>query len=111
MIKKIVLAVIVILGVMQFVRPDKNESGYESVAFFEKETQPTKEMQELLRNKCYDCHSNQTNYPWYAEIAPISFCFLVASSQPTTCFVVQFFPSYRFLALLFSRRIGKQGCL
>ena len=72
MVKKIVLGVVVILIAIQFIRPNKNESGYESVAFFEKETQPSTEMQELLRSKCYDCHSYQTNYPWYAEIAPIS---------------------------------------
>jgi hypothetical protein len=26
----------------------------------------------ILRNACYDCHSNETVYPWYAGIAPIS---------------------------------------
>lgn len=27
---------------------------------------------ELLKNACYDCHSNETRYPDYASIAPIS---------------------------------------
>src|SRR3954468_23474828 len=26
----------------------------------------------VLRMACYDCHSNQTHWPWYTEIAPIS---------------------------------------
>lgn len=26
----------------------------------------------LMRNACMDCHSNETNWPWYAQIAPIS---------------------------------------
>jgi hypothetical protein len=26
----------------------------------------------LLRSACYDCHSNQTKYPWYAYVAPVS---------------------------------------
>jgi hypothetical protein len=26
-----------------------------------------------LQNSCYDCHSNQTNYPWYTQIQPIGF--------------------------------------
>lgn len=26
----------------------------------------------ILQNSCYDCHSNQTNYPWYSKIAPVS---------------------------------------
>lgn len=24
-------------------------------------------------NSCYDCHSNETNYPWYSYLAPASF--------------------------------------
>ncbi len=27
---------------------------------------------ELSVRACYDCHSNQTVWPWYAEIAPVS---------------------------------------
>jgi hypothetical protein len=26
----------------------------------------------LLRSACYDCHSNETVYPWYAYVAPVS---------------------------------------
>jgi len=26
----------------------------------------------LLKSACYDCHSNETVYPWYAYIAPVS---------------------------------------
>lgn len=26
----------------------------------------------ILKTSCYDCHSNQTNYPWYARVAPVS---------------------------------------
>lgn len=27
-------------------------------------------MQEILNTSCYDCHSNNTRYPWYATIQP-----------------------------------------
>lgn len=27
---------------------------------------------QLLKNSCYDCHSNQVNYPWYSYVAPVS---------------------------------------
>ncbi|HEX2849038.1 MAG TPA: heme-binding domain-containing protein [Acidimicrobiales bacterium] len=27
---------------------------------------------QLVRTACYDCHSNQTRYPWYTSVAPIS---------------------------------------
>lgn len=27
----------------------------------------------ILRTSCYDCHSNETNWPWYSHVAPVSF--------------------------------------
>jgi hypothetical protein len=27
---------------------------------------------QVLRAACYDCHSNETKYPWYAYVAPVS---------------------------------------
>jgi hypothetical protein len=27
----------------------------------------------ILKNNCYDCHSDQTNYPWYNNISPINY--------------------------------------
>jgi len=29
-------------------------------------------IQSMLHRACYDCHSNQTNWPWYSAIAPVS---------------------------------------
>ncbi len=26
----------------------------------------------ILRTSCYDCHSNQTSFPWYSKVAPAS---------------------------------------
>lgn len=30
------------------------------------------EVSNLLRSACYDCHSNETKYPWYSYITPFS---------------------------------------
>jgi hypothetical protein len=30
------------------------------------------EVREVLRRACYDCHSNETVWPWYARVAPAS---------------------------------------
>jgi len=72
-LKIILILALVALVVIQFIRPDKNEAGYESVTYFENETKLTPKMAVLLKENCYDCHSNQTNYPWYAEIAPVNY--------------------------------------
>lgn len=38
------------------------------------ETVPLNEEAEvILRKACFDCHSNETNLPWYARVAPLSF--------------------------------------
>src|SRR5262245_9760339 len=30
------------------------------------------EVQAVLRRACFDCHSNETRWPWYAHVAPVS---------------------------------------
>ncbi len=70
--KKAGIILIIILIAIQFIRPDKNESGYESLAAFEQETQMPAAVKQVMQNNCYDCHSQQTTYPWYAQVAPIS---------------------------------------
>lgn len=36
------------------------------------EVPATAEQREVLRRACYDCHSNETRWPWYARVAPVS---------------------------------------
>jgi hypothetical protein len=36
------------------------------------EIKAPKEVMKILKRSCYDCHSNQTKWPWYSKIAPIS---------------------------------------
>lgn len=30
------------------------------------------EIEAILRRSCYDCHSNETRWPWYSRLAPVS---------------------------------------
>jgi len=72
-VKKIAIALLVVLVGMQFFRPDKNQAEGDYVAAFVAETQPSPEVQGILKSACYDCHSANTNYPWYSNVAPISY--------------------------------------
>ncbi|PVW13091.1 heme-binding domain-containing protein [Marixanthomonas spongiae] len=72
-VKYILVVLLVALVVIQFIRPETNDSGYESITFFEQETKPSAEVASILKKNCYDCHSNHTQYPWYAQMAPFSF--------------------------------------
>lgn len=71
-IKVLLVLALVALVAIQFIRPEKNSEGYKSVVSFEAETKPSAEVAAILKESCYDCHSNQTQYPWYAEVAPFS---------------------------------------
>ena len=72
-VKIILILALVALVIIQFIRPEKNHAGYGSIVAFEAETKPSEQVAAILRNNCYDCHSNHTTYPWYAEVAPFSF--------------------------------------
>lgn len=73
MIKKIGLGLILILVAIQFFGSDYNNAKTTEVEVFIAETKPNKEVKNILAAKCFDCHSNKTNYPWYAKIVPVSF--------------------------------------
>ena len=70
--KTILVLSLIALVVIQFIRPKKNNAGYENVAVFEAETKPALQVVSILKENCYDCHSGHTEYPWYAEVAPFS---------------------------------------
>jgi hypothetical protein len=38
----------------------------------ESEVPATAAVRSILRTSCYDCHSNETRWPWYAHVAPVS---------------------------------------
>ncbi|WP_297760343.1 heme-binding domain-containing protein [uncultured Muriicola sp.] len=71
MIKKILLALLVILVIIQFFRPERNESNDLTYAITKKYEVPA-EVDEILRVSCNDCHSNKTVYPWYANVQPVA---------------------------------------
>lgn len=71
MAKKILLGVLVVLVVMQFIRPEKNESDVPSANDIRVHHAVPDNVLSILKRACYDCHSNNTNYPWYANIQPI----------------------------------------
>jgi len=31
-----------------------------------------KPVKQILKQSCYDCHSNETKWPWYSYVAPVS---------------------------------------
>jgi len=72
-IKKMVKVLLLVLFAMQFYRPEKNTKQGNHTVIFITETNPPEEVNFILKNTCYDCHSNNTRYPWYNNIAPVSY--------------------------------------
>ena len=59
---------------MQLYQPARNESFEQNItANFTKVYNVPKNVEIILRTSCYDCHSNNTNYPWYSNIQPARF--------------------------------------
>jgi hypothetical protein len=69
--EKIAIGVIVVFVLIQFVRPEKNMSSTMTSQGVTQVVNVTTGVQRLLKTACYDCHSNNTNYPWYSNIQPI----------------------------------------
>ena len=68
-LKTIFLWTFVTLLLLQFVKikvpnPPKAEP--------QDEIKAPKEVMVLLKKSCYDCHSNNTKWPWYSKVAPLS---------------------------------------
>ncbi len=71
--KKIMLYALAVLVLIQLYRPSKNRSTKISENRITVIEKVPDNIQNILDRSCNDCHSNNTNYLWYHEIAPISF--------------------------------------
>lgn len=69
--KKVLLIILAVVILIQFIRPEKNDSKSEMNAMSTVMEIPV-EVNKIIQTSCADCHSNSTKYPWYSEIAPAS---------------------------------------
>lgn len=70
--KKILLGLVLVFAALQFVRPPKNLSAAPAGPDdFLQRHKASAEVRQLFAVACYDCHSDHTRYPWYAEIQPL----------------------------------------
>jgi len=66
-----IIVVVLFLGI-QVVRPARtNPAVDESQTIFAR-TQMTPSVAAILNRSCNDCHSNKTVWPWYTQLAPVS---------------------------------------
>jgi hypothetical protein len=70
--RKTVIGILIVLILLQFVRPQRNTGNAFGRNDLTHEVQVPDSIMKILKVSCFDCHSNHTNYPWYAEINPVS---------------------------------------
>ena len=68
--KKVGIGILVILILLQAYRPAKNDSKKLDNDISKSYTVPD-DVKQILAKACYDCHSNNTTYPWYNNIQPV----------------------------------------
>ncbi|MBK7883422.1 MAG: heme-binding domain-containing protein [Chitinophagaceae bacterium] len=71
-IKKILLALLVVFIAIQFIQPAHNKSKELLATDFNKLFAVPDTVTAILQNACYDCHSNNSGYPWYSNIQPMA---------------------------------------
>jgi hypothetical protein len=69
--KKILLLLLIVFIAIQFIRPARNTSGQVLPTDITKTINIPDKVLDVLKNSCYDCHSNNTRYPWYVNIQPM----------------------------------------
>ena len=69
--RKILLALLVILLIIQFVRPPRNNSNDQTYSMSNSYIVPV-DVRDILKVACDDCHTNKTTYPWYFNVQPVA---------------------------------------
>jgi len=70
--RRVGLGLIVALILLQFFQPERNNEAPDPELDMLTVISPPAQIADLIRTACYDCHSNQTIYPWYSRISPLS---------------------------------------
>jgi hypothetical protein len=70
--KLLVIVVACLFVLLQLKRPARTNPVSESSQSIEAQVQMTPQVKDILDRSCRDCHSNKTEWPWYTNVAPLS---------------------------------------
>ena len=66
-----VTGLVLVLAAIQFFHPKRNLGTAGGPDDITSRFAVPPDVQTVLANTCYDCHSNRTRYPWYASVQPV----------------------------------------
>jgi len=71
--KKLILLVVILFALIQLIpKPNKNIADSINTASIDAIYSVPDTVFHLMKEACYDCHSNNTHYPWYSNIQPFA---------------------------------------
>ncbi|MCB0571436.1 MAG: heme-binding domain-containing protein [Phaeodactylibacter sp.] len=70
--KRFLLGLLAVLVIIQFFRIDKTNPPVDASQEFIALVAPPADVSKILKDACYDCHSHETAFPWYTNVAPVS---------------------------------------
>ncbi|HJZ81031.1 MAG TPA: heme-binding domain-containing protein [Pyrinomonadaceae bacterium] len=71
-LKWLAIGLIVVFVGIQFMRPARSNPPVDESQAINSRTQITPEVAAIFERSCQDCHSNKTDWPWYTQVAPVS---------------------------------------
>ena len=66
------ISALLVLGI-QLIQPDRGNPAVTPERAIKAHVQVPEAVEGILRRACRDCHSNETRWPWYAKVSPVSF--------------------------------------
>lgn len=94
MLKKVLLGIIAVFALIQLIPSKKNVSDQKEPQLFT--MYPTSHtVKNILKTSCYDCHSNNTEYPWYSKFQPVKFWLADHIEEGKEHFNIYEFQNYR----------------
>jgi hypothetical protein len=69
--KKILLVSGIVIIAIQFILPAKKDNNHIQDSDISKIVFTPDSVMYVLKNSCFDCHSNNTIYPWYSNVQPV----------------------------------------
>ena len=71
-VKQAAVVFVIVFAAAQFIRPDRANPPIDASHTIQAQVGTTSELAAVLDRSCRDCHSNNTVWPWYTQIAPLS---------------------------------------
>jgi hypothetical protein len=71
-LRQVGIVAIIVFSAIQIIRPHYDAPKSDPQRSFAADRSVPNDVKTIVDRACYDCHSNRTDWPWYSQIAPVS---------------------------------------